>query len=91
MTKYSNITDVSTGQKKLIMDEAIVPAHPVFDWEVTYGAPPALTAGGALDGIAHSLEVLCGTVGRPMHLSPSESPGCASSTCDRPPMCRQMG
>jgi hypothetical protein len=27
-------------------------AHPVFDQEVTYGVPPALTAGGALDGIA---------------------------------------
>ena len=60
LTKYSNITDVSTGQKKLIVDEAIIPAHPVFDYEVTYGAPPALTADGALDGIAHSLEVLRG-------------------------------
>ena len=65
LTKYSNITDVSTGQKKLIVDEAIVPAHPVFDYEVTYGAPPALTADGALDGISHSLEVLYGAVGKP--------------------------
>jgi len=65
LTKYSNITDVSTGQKKLIVDEAIVPARPVFDYEVTYGAPPALTADGALDGIAHSLEVLYGAVGKP--------------------------
>ena len=29
LTKYSNITDISTGQKKLIVDEAIVPALPV--------------------------------------------------------------
>ncbi len=65
LTKYSNITDVATGQKKLIVDEAIVPALPVFDHEVTYGAPPALTADGALDGIAHSLEVLYGAVGKP--------------------------
>ena len=64
LTKYSNITEVSTGQKKLIVDEAIVPAYPVFDYAVTYGAPPALTADGALDGIAHSLEVLYGAVGK---------------------------
>ena len=65
LTKYSNITDVATGQKKLIVDEAIVPARPVFDFGVTYGAPPALTSDGALDGIAHSLEVLYGAVGKP--------------------------
>lgn len=64
LTKYSNITDVSTGQKKLIVDEAIVPAHPVFDYEVTYSAPPGLTADGGLDGIAHCLEVLYGAVGK---------------------------
>ena len=67
LTKYSNTTDVSTGQKKLIVDEAIVPARPVFDYEVTYGAPPALTADGALDGISHSLEVLYGAVGKPYY------------------------
>ncbi len=65
LTKYSNITDISTGQKKLIVDEAIVPARAIFDYRVTYGAPPALTADGALDGIAHSLEVLYGAVGKP--------------------------
>jgi alcohol dehydrogenase len=67
LTKYSNITDVSTGQKKLIVDEAIVPARPFFDYVVTYGAPPSLTADGAMDGIAHSLEVLYGAVGKPFY------------------------
>jgi alcohol dehydrogenase len=67
LTKYSNITDVSTGQKKLIVDEAIVPARPVFDHTVTYGAPASLTADGALDGIAHCLEVLLGAVGKPFY------------------------
>ncbi|KPK35513.1 MAG: 3-dehydroquinate synthase [Phycisphaerae bacterium SG8_4] len=67
LTKYSNITDVSTGQKKLIVDEAIVPQYPVFDYEVTCGAPPELTADGALDGIAHSLEVLYGAVGKDVY------------------------
>jgi alcohol dehydrogenase len=64
LTKYSNITDVSTSQKKLIVDEAIVPAWPVFDYEVTYGQPRSLTADGALDGISHSLEVLYGSAGK---------------------------
>ena len=68
LTKYSNITDVSTGQKKLIVDEAIVPQRPVFDYEVTYSQPTELTADGALDGISHSLEVLYGVVGQPNYL-----------------------
>jgi alcohol dehydrogenase len=66
LTKYSNITDVKTGQKKLVV-EGIVPVQPVFDYSVTYGAPFSLTADGALDGIAHSLEVLYGAVGKPYY------------------------
>ncbi|NIO10931.1 MAG: iron-containing alcohol dehydrogenase [Deltaproteobacteria bacterium] len=64
LTKYSNITDIASGQKKLIVDEAIVPPYPVFDYEVTYSSPIALTADGALDGIAHVTEVLYGAVGQ---------------------------
>jgi len=67
LTKYANITDLETGQKKLIIDEAIVPQQPVFDYAVTYGAPPHLTADGALDGVAHLLEVLYGAVGKPYY------------------------
>lgn len=63
LTKYSNITDLSTGQKKLIVDPAIVPSNPVFDYAVTYGLPPVVTMDGGLDGIAHSLEVYYGAVG----------------------------
>jgi alcohol dehydrogenase len=64
LTKYSNITDIATGQKKLIVDEAIVPRYPVFDYEVTYSQPASLTADGAMDGVSHSLEVLYGAVGQ---------------------------
>ncbi len=67
LTKYSNITEVSTGQKKLIVDDAIVPALAVFDYDVTYSTPRDLTADGALDGISHSLEVLYGAVGKPYY------------------------
>ncbi|NLF01401.1 MAG: iron-containing alcohol dehydrogenase [Anaerolineales bacterium] len=67
LTKYSNITNVATGQKKLIVDPAVVPTRPVFDTTVTYGAPAALTADGALDGISHALEVLYGAAGQPSY------------------------
>lgn len=65
LTKYSNITDVASGQKKLIVDLAIVPQHPVYDYAVSFDAPASLTADGALDGIAHCLEVLYSAVGKP--------------------------
>ncbi len=67
LTKYANITDLQTGQKKLIVDEAIVPAFPVFDYTVTYTTPPALTADGAMDGLSHILEVFYGAVGKPYY------------------------
>lgn len=67
LTKYANITDLSTGQKKLVVDDAIVPVRPVFDYAVTFGAPVSLTADGALDGVSHCLEVLLGAVGKPYY------------------------
>jgi alcohol dehydrogenase class IV len=65
LTKYSNITDLATGQKKLIVDDAIVPSRALFDYAVTAGMPRALTIDGGLDGVAHSLEVLFSAVGKP--------------------------
>ncbi len=67
LTKYSNITDIHTGQKKLIVDEAIVPPRAAYDYEVSFGAPASLTADGALDGFSHSLEVLYGAVDKPYY------------------------
>lgn len=60
LTKYSNVTDPVEGQKKLIVDEAIVPAVSVFDYAVTKTMPGDLTIDGAFDGIAHTLEVFYG-------------------------------
>lgn len=65
LTKYANITDVSTGQKKLMVDEEIVPPRAAFDYEMTLGAPASLTADGALDGVSHALEVLYSAVDKP--------------------------
>jgi alcohol dehydrogenase len=75
LTKYSNITDVSAGQKKLIVDEAIVPARAVFDYEVTRSMSPAFTADGAWDGFSHSLEVLYGSVEQPYYDKVAEVAG----------------
>ena len=63
LTKYSNITDPVAGQKKLIIDEAIVPPASVFDYKVTLDSPASLTVDGGLDGIAHAWEVFMGASG----------------------------
>jgi alcohol dehydrogenase class IV len=60
LTKYSNITDPVAGQKKLIVDEAIVPPRCIFDYDVTTSQPMSLTLDGGFDGIAHCLEVYFG-------------------------------
>ncbi len=67
LTKYANVTDMATAQKKLIVDDAIVPARPVFDYQVSFSTPTALVADGAFDGLSHSLEVLYGAVGKPYY------------------------
>lgn len=60
LTKYSNITDVKTNQKMLIVDAAVVPDKALFDYSVSTSQPHSLTVDGALDGISHALEVLMG-------------------------------
>ncbi len=60
LTKYSNITNPQTGQKKLIIDEAVVPVRAVFDYEVTRTAPADLTMDGAFDGLGHATEAYYG-------------------------------
>jgi len=60
LTKYSNVTDPAVGQKKLIIDKAIIPTKSIFDYAVTKTIPLNLTIDGAFDGIAHSLEVFYG-------------------------------
>ncbi len=67
LTKYSNITDVLKSQKKLIVDESIVPSDPVFDYRATLSVPPRLVMDGALDGISHCLEVLYGAANKPSY------------------------
>lgn len=75
LTKYSNITDLNTGQKKLIVDNAVIPARAIFDYEVTLEAPSSLTVDGALDGVSHALEVLYGAPGKPHYALMEEVAG----------------
>jgi alcohol dehydrogenase class IV len=60
LTKYSNITDITLGQKLLIIDMAIVPPSALFDYRFTSTSSADLTMDGGLDGISHCLEVLMG-------------------------------
>lgn len=60
LTKYSNVTDIKSAQKKLIVDEAIVPPKALFDYRLTTTMSPGFTSDGAFDGIAHCLEVFYG-------------------------------
>ena len=60
LTKYSNITDPVIGQKKLVVDMAVVPDVAMFDYETTMTMPVRVSIDGAEDAIAHTFEVFCG-------------------------------
>ncbi len=61
LTKYANLTDMATYQKKLFIDEALVPPAALFDYRATLTMGPEFTRVGAFDGICHLLEVYFGT------------------------------
>lgn len=63
LTKYSNVTTLKAAQKLLIIDEEIVPPKALFDFKWSATMPKELTMDGALDGIAHCLEVYLGLTG----------------------------
>jgi alcohol dehydrogenase len=63
LTKYSNITDPAAGQKKLVVDEGITPPYSLFDYDLTATMPLPVTIDGALDAIAHCVEVFSGISG----------------------------
>ena len=80
LTKYSNITDPVIGQKKLIVDMAVVPTSSLFDYSVTASMPLSVTIDGALDAIAHTFEVFCGAKGE-TYAKAQELAECAISLC----------
>lgn len=47
LRKYANVTDPVAKQKKIIVDEAIVPVKALFDYQATISIPSELTMDGA--------------------------------------------
>jgi alcohol dehydrogenase len=60
LTKYSNITDLKTSQKKIVVDEAVIPPRALFDYSLTKSTSTSFTSDGAFDGLTHCLEVYYG-------------------------------
>lgn len=60
LSKYSNVTDLTSHQKKLIVDDAIIPPVSLFDYSLTKSMSPDFTCDGAFDTLAHCLEVYYG-------------------------------
>jgi alcohol dehydrogenase len=60
LSKYSNVTNLQTQQKKLIVDDSITPPLCLFDYTLTKSMSPDFTCDGAFDGLAHCLEVYFG-------------------------------
>ena len=60
LSKYANITNMSLGQKKLIIDKLIIPKKAIFDFRLTLNTSKFLTCDGAMDGICHLWEVFIG-------------------------------
>ncbi len=60
LTKYSNITNFETMQKKLIIDDAVVPTVSAFDYSLTDTMGHEFSIVGALDAFGHLTEVYMG-------------------------------
>ncbi len=60
LTKYANVTDMAVPQKKLFIDDAVVPPLALFDYDATATMSREFTAVGAFDGMCHLLEVYLG-------------------------------
>jgi alcohol dehydrogenase class IV len=56
ITKYSNVTDLLIGVKKLISDPTIIPKKAIVDPLLTVSCPPKLTRIVGLDTLTHLME-----------------------------------
>ncbi len=55
-TPYANIVDRAAGVKKLISEEAIVPANALLSPDLTLTLPPSVTLATGCDALAHAIE-----------------------------------
>jgi alcohol dehydrogenase len=56
VTKYSNVSDLALGVKKLISDPTIIPKKAIVDPELTVSCSPKLTRVVGLDTLTHLME-----------------------------------
>jgi alcohol dehydrogenase class IV len=56
VTKYSNVSDLVIGVKKLISDPSIIPKRAIVDPKLTISCPPKLTRIVGLDTLTHLME-----------------------------------
>ncbi|MHC1693513.1 MAG: iron-containing alcohol dehydrogenase [Sphaerochaetaceae bacterium] len=68
ISKYINIVDMELNQKKLIVDEALVPTYSVFDYSSLKNIPLDIIIDGALDAVAHVTEVFYAVKNRDIKL-----------------------
>lgn len=55
-TRFTIVVDSETGEKMLCAGAAFVPSGAVVDYELTMGAPRALTADTGVDALCHAME-----------------------------------
>jgi len=64
--RASVITRTNTQEKKIIFHPKILPSVVICDPQLTFGVPPAITAGTGMDAFAHCLEAYCSPHYHPM-------------------------
>jgi alcohol dehydrogenase len=69
LTKYSNVTDIQAHQKKLIVDDAVIPPRCMFDYSLTASMSKEFTLDGSFDSLSHCLEVYFGAPGEILDLA----------------------
>jgi alcohol dehydrogenase class IV len=64
--RASLITNSETHEKKIIFHPRMMPTVVIADPELTFGMPPAITAGTGMDAFSHCLEAFCSPYFHPM-------------------------
>ena len=65
-TRFTIVVDSDSGEKMLCAGSAFVPAGAVVDYELTMGAPRALTADTGVDALCHAMEAYVSRKANPL-------------------------
>ena len=65
-TKYTIITDDSTGVKMLLKGEALLPRVAIVDYTFGQAAPPEVVASSGLDAMTHAIEAYLSVKAQPL-------------------------